>query len=53
VELFDRVENKQIWSNPNLSQFGEFSESEGRDVGVERAVVKIADEILSHAAQEF
>jgi hypothetical protein len=53
VELLDRVENKVIWSNPNLSQFGEFTDSEGRDQGVERAVVKIAEEILSHAAQDF
>jgi Lipopolysaccharide-assembly len=53
VELLDRVENKVIWSNPNLSQFGEFTDSEGRDRGVERAVVKIAEEILSHAAQDF
>jgi hypothetical protein len=53
VELVDRVENRVIWSNPNFSQFGEFSESEGRDRGVERAVVKIAETILSHAAEQF
>jgi hypothetical protein len=53
VELLDRVENKVIWSNPNLSEFGEFTESEGRDTGVQRAVVKLAEEILSHAAQNF
>jgi lipopolysaccharide assembly LptE-like protein len=53
VELLDRVQSKVIWSNPNLSEFGEFSDSEDRDRGVERAVVKIAEEILSHAAQDF
>ncbi|MBA2563852.1 MAG: LptE family protein [Gemmatimonadetes bacterium] len=53
VELLDRVENRTIWSNPNLSEFGEFTESEGRDRGVERAIVKIAETILSHAAQDF
>jgi hypothetical protein len=53
VELVDRVENKVIWSTPNLSEFGEFSESEGRDRGIERAVVKIAETILGQAAQEF
>ena len=53
VELFDRVQNDVIWSNPNLSEFGEFSEGEGRERGIERAVVKIAETILSHAAQDF
>lgn len=53
VELFDRVENVVIWSNPSLSEFGEFSESEGRDRGIERAVAKIAETILSHAAEDF
>lgn len=53
VELLDRVENKVIWSTPNLSEFGEFSEGEGRDRGIERAVVKIAETILSHAAEDF
>lgn len=53
VELFDRVQKRVIWSDPNLSEFGDFSEAEGRDRGVERAVVKIADTILGHSAQDF
>jgi hypothetical protein len=53
VQLVDRVENKVMWSNPNLSEFGEFTDSEGREQGVERAVVKLAEEILSHAAENF
>ena len=53
VQLVDRVENKVMWSNPNLSEFGEFSDSEGRELGMERAVVKLAEEILSHAAENF
>lgn len=53
VQLMDRVQDRVIWSNPNLSEFGEFSEGEGRDRGVERAVVKLAETILGHAAEDF
>ena len=53
VELVDRVQNRVMWSNPGLSEFGEFSESEGRERGIERAVVKIAETILGQSAQEF
>ncbi|MFN2432196.1 MAG: LPS assembly lipoprotein LptE [Gemmatimonadota bacterium] len=53
VELLDRVENRVLWSNPTLSEFGEFSEEEGRDRGVARAVEKLAETILGSAAQDF
>lgn len=53
VELIDRVENEVLWSDPNLNEFGEFTEDEGRDRGVDRAVVKIAETILSRAAEDF
>ena len=53
VELLDRVQNRVIWSNPTLSDFGEFTEDEGRDRGIERAIVKLAETILGHAAQDF
>ncbi|HEY7530997.1 MAG TPA: LptE family protein [Gemmatimonadota bacterium] len=53
VELVDRVENEVLWSDPNLTEFGEFTEEEGRERGVDRAVVKIAETILSRAAEDF
>jgi hypothetical protein len=44
-----------MWENPNLTEWGEFNEeaNEDREVGIDRAVDKIAEEILRHVVEEF
>ncbi len=55
IELDDRVRGEPLWENPSLVQWGEFNEEAGetRETGIERAVVKISEEILRHVAEEF
>lgn len=55
LTLEDRVEDRTMWENPNLTEWGEFNEeaNEDRVVGIERAVGKISDEILRHVVEEF
>ncbi len=55
LELQDRVEKRPLWENPSLSMWGEFSEEQGEDrqVGIDRAVDKIAEEVLRHVVEEF
>lgn len=55
LTLEDRVQDQTLWENPNLSEWGEFNEEadEDRLVGIDRAVGKIADEILRHVVEEF
>lgn len=51
----DQVEDRTLWENPSLSMWGEFSEEQGeaREVGIDRAIEKIADEVLRHVVEEF
>lgn len=55
LTLEDRVQERTLWENPSLSEWGEFSEeqSEDREAGIERAIEKIADEVLRHVVEEF
>lgn len=55
LTLQDRVEDRTLWENPALSMWGEFSEeqNEDRQVGIARAVEKIAEEVLRHVVEEF
>ena len=55
VELTDRVRDETLWENPQLTMWGEFNEETGesREVGIERAIEKIAEEILRHVVEEF
>lgn len=55
VELEDEVRERTLWSNAALTEWGEFNEEEGedREIGIERAVDKIAEEILRHVVEEF
>ncbi len=55
LTLEDLVEERTLWENPNLSEWGEFDEevNEDRLVGIDRAVSKISDEILRHVVEEF
>lgn len=55
VELEDRVREETLWENPSLTMWGEFNEeqNETRETGIERALEKIAEEILRHVAEEF
>ncbi|MFN2383088.1 MAG: LptE family protein [Gemmatimonadota bacterium] len=55
VTLEDRVQDRTLWENPALTQWGEFSEEqgEGREAGIDRAIEKIAEEILRHVVEEF
>ena len=55
VELHDRVRDETLWENPSLTMWGEFNEEQGetRESGIERALVKIAEELLRHVAEEF
>lgn len=55
IELNDRVQNEILWENAQLTMWGEFNEEAGetRETGVERALEKIAEEILRHVAEEF
>jgi hypothetical protein len=55
LRLQDRVEGETLWENPSLTEWGEFNEevNEDREVGIDRAVDKIAEEILRHVVEEF
>ncbi len=55
LTLEDRVEERTMWENPNLTEWGEFNEeaNEDRLVGIDRAIDKISDEILRHVLEEF
>lgn len=55
LTLEDRVQERTLWENPSLSEWGEFSEeqSEDREAGIGRAIEKIADEVLRHVVEEF
>ena len=55
VELHDAVRDETVWENPALTMWGEFNEEQGetREAGIERALVKIAEELLRHVAEEF
>lgn len=55
VRLQDRVRDEALWENPALSMWGEFSEEQGEtvDIGIQRALEKISEEILRNAAEEF
>lgn len=55
VRLEDRVKDETLWENPSLQEWGEFDEENGesRDVGIRRAVEKIAEQILRNVVEEF
>ena len=55
ITLEDRVEERTLWENPNLVEWGEFNEEadEDRLIGIDRAIGKISDEILRHVLEEF
>jgi hypothetical protein len=55
LEIEDRVMDETLWENPSLTMWGEFNEErqETRETGIERALEKIAEEILRHVAEEF
>ena len=55
LRLQDRVQDETLWENPSLTEWGEFNEeaNEDREVGIDRAVDKIAEEILRHVVEEF
>ena len=55
VRIEDRVRERTLWENNRLRHWGEFNENEGetRETGIERAIEKIAEEVLRHVAEEF
>lgn len=55
VEIEDQVRDETLWESPSLTMWGEFNEErqETRETGIERALEKIAEEILRHVAEEF
>ena len=55
LSLVDRVRERNLWENPSLAMWGEFSEeqNEDRETGIARAVEKIAEEVLRHVVEEF
>lgn len=55
IELEDRVQERTLWENPSLTMWGEFNEEqdETRETGIERALEKIAEEVLRHVTEEF
>lgn len=55
LKLEDRVQERTLWENPSLAEWGEFSEeqNEDREAGIGRAIEKIAEEILRHVVEEF
>jgi hypothetical protein len=55
VEIEDQVKDETLWESPSLTMWGEFNEErqETRETGIERALEKIAEEILRHVAEEF
>ena len=55
VRLEDQVREEILWENASLREWGEFSEERGetREDGIQRAVDKIAEELLRHVVEEF
>jgi len=55
VRLEDQVREETLWENASLREWGEFSEERGetREDGIQRAVDKIAEELLRHVVEEF
>lgn len=55
IRLEDQVRDEALWENPTLSQWGEFNEEQGETVetGIQRALEKIAEEILRNVVEEF
>ena len=55
VSLRDEVRDELLWENRALVEWGEFNEDDGetRETGIDRAVEKIAEEVLRHVAEEF
>lgn len=55
IRLEDQVEEEILWENASLREWGEFSEERGetREDGIQRAVDKIAEELLRHVVEEF
>lgn len=55
IALEDQIRDETLWQNAALREWGEFSEEQGetRDNGVDRAIVKIAEETLRHVVEEF
>lgn len=55
IELQDEVRDRTLWRSAGLTEWGEFNEEEGedREVGIERALEKIAEEVLRHVVEEF
>jgi hypothetical protein len=51
----DRVEDRTLWENAAVREWGEFNEEEQetREEGIARAIEKIADEVLRHVVEEF
>ena len=55
VRLEDQVREETLWENASLREWGEFSEERGetREDGIQRAVDKLAEELLRHVVEEF
>lgn len=55
VRLEDQVREETLWENASLREWGEFSEERGetREDGIQRAVDKVAEELLRHVVEEF
>lgn len=55
IRLEDRVREETLWESPSLREWGEFNEERGEtfQVGIERAVEKISEEILRNVVEEF
>ena len=55
IELLDEVRERTLWQNRVLTEWGEFNEDEGedREIGIDRAIEKIAEEVLRHVVEEF
>lgn len=55
LRLEDRVREETLWEAPSHRQWGEFNEEAGEtvDLGIERAIEKIAEEILRNVIEEF
>lgn len=55
IALEDRVREETLWENAALREWGEFSEEQGesREEGIDRVIVKIAEETLRHVVEEF
>jgi hypothetical protein len=55
VRMEDQVRDETLWENASLRQWGEFSEEQGetREDGIQRAIVKISEELMRHVVEEF